>query len=182
MIKLSFAAAQLAGTPLARWDELCRARRLCLHGQRPLPGGARWGLRIQAGFNAWPQVACEADPMPLRALLVDDNQSFLTAASGLLEDEGITVVGLASNAADAHALAAQLAPDVILVDILLGDESGFDLARALAAEHDPGPAVILISTHAEADFADLVASSPALAFLPKSELSADPIRRILGAR
>ena len=120
--------------------------------------------------------------MPLRALLVDDNQSFLTAARGLLEDEGITVVGVASNAADAHALAAQLTPDVILVDILLGDESGFDLARALAAERDPGPAVILISTHAEADFADMVASSPALGFLPKSELSADPIRRILGAR
>ena len=94
----------------------------------------------------------------------------------------MTVVGVASDAADAHALVAQLMPDVILVDILLGDESGFDLARSLAAEHDPGPAVILISTHAEADFADLVASSPALGFLPKSELSADPIRRILGAR
>ncbi|MGO9957496.1 MAG: response regulator [Solirubrobacteraceae bacterium] len=120
--------------------------------------------------------------MPLRALLVDDNQSFLTAARGLLEDEGLTVVGVASNAADAHALAAQLTPDVILVDILLGDESGFDLARALIAEHDPGPAVILISTHAEADFADMLASSPALGFLPKSELSADPIRRIVGAR
>jgi two-component system, NarL family, nitrate/nitrite response regulator NarL len=120
--------------------------------------------------------------MPVRALLVDDNESFLTAASGLLEDEGLTVVGMASTGAEAHALAAQLAPDVILLDILLGGESGFDLARTLVTEHNPTPAVILISTHAEADFADLIASSPALGFLPKSELSADPIRRILGDR
>jgi DNA-binding NarL/FixJ family response regulator len=120
--------------------------------------------------------------MPVRALLVDDNESFLTAASGLLEDEGLTVVGTASDGAQARALAARLDPDVILIDIFLGEESGFDLARALVAQRDPEPAVILISTHAEADFTDLIASSPALGFLPKSELSADPIRRILDSR
>jgi DNA-binding NarL/FixJ family response regulator len=79
--------------------------------------------------------------------------------------------------------AEELRPDVALVDIMLAGESGFELARNLV-EHvsDGGPAVILISTHAEADFGDLIAESPATGFLPKSELSADAIRLILDGR
>jgi two-component system, NarL family, nitrate/nitrite response regulator NarL len=42
--------------------------------------------------------------------------------------------------------------------------------------------VILISTHAEADLADLIAASPAAGFLPKAELSAKAIRRIVAER
>jgi hypothetical protein len=40
----------------------------------------------------------------------------------------------------------------------------------------------LISTHAEADFADLIAESPAIGFVPKRELSAAAIRRIVDGR
>ncbi|HEY2490227.1 MAG TPA: hypothetical protein VGI37_12030, partial [Streptosporangiaceae bacterium] len=66
---------------------------------------------------------------------------------------------------------------------MLGGESGFDLARRLAGQRPGGgPAVILISTHAEADFADLIADSPAVGFVPKPGLSADAIRRILDGR
>lgn len=63
---------------------------------------------------------------------------------------------------------------------MLAGESGFDLARRLV-EHDRngGSAVILISTYAEADFAEMIAGSPANGFLPKSELSADAIRRVV---
>ena len=39
---------------------------------------------------------------------------------------------------------------------------------------------ILISTHAEEDFAELVAASPALAFIPKAVLSGNAIRDALG--
>jgi hypothetical protein len=42
--------------------------------------------------------------------------------------------------------------------------------------------VILISTHAEADFADLIAESPAAGFVPKHELSADVLRRLVDGR
>ena len=72
--------------------------------------------------------------MPLRCLLVDDNEAFLEAASVLLEREGLTVVGVASSIAEALRQARALRPDVILVDIGLGDESGFDLARLLARD------------------------------------------------
>ena len=119
--------------------------------------------------------------MPLRYLLVDDNATFLETASVFLEREGLTVVGVASSIAEALRQARTLRPDVILVDIGLGDESGFDLARLLAQDGQGGGAeVILISTHAEADYSELIAESPAAGFLAKSELSARGISRILG--
>ena len=71
----------------------------------------------------------------------------------------------------------------MLVDIVLGSESGFDLARRLtAATGPPGAAVILISTHSEEDFADLIAASPAIGFLPKWKLSARSIEGLLRER
>ena len=119
--------------------------------------------------------------MPLRCLLVDDNEAFLKAASLLLEREGLTVMGVASSIAAALRQARALRPDVILVDIGLGDESGFDLARLLAQDGQGGGAeVILISTGAEADYRELIAESPAAGFLAKLELSARGISRILG--
>jgi DNA-binding NarL/FixJ family response regulator len=118
--------------------------------------------------------------MAFGVLIVDDNQAFLEAARVLLERQGLRVVGVASTSADALDRAEQLRPDVVLVDIMLAGESGFDLARRLL-ERDGGGGtpVILISTHSESDFADLIAESPATGFLPKSELSADAIREIL---
>jgi CheY-like chemotaxis protein len=121
--------------------------------------------------------------MEMRCLLVDDNDVFLEAASNLLQREGVTVVGVASSTAEALFQARVLSPDLILVDVGLGDESGFDLARLLAEEGQGGPAeVILISARAEADFADLIGESPAAGFLAKSDLSARVIGRILAYR
>ncbi|MDQ1731607.1 MAG: hypothetical protein QOK10_1766 [Pseudonocardiales bacterium] len=119
--------------------------------------------------------------MPLRCLLVDDSHAFLEAASVLLQQEGVAVVGVASSAAQAVRQARLLRPDVILVDITLGKESGFDVARLLAAEEQGGQSeVIMISTRDEADYTDLIAESSAAGFLAKSELSAGRIGRILG--
>lgn len=118
--------------------------------------------------------------MLVRVLIVDDNERFLKAASVCLGREGVDVVGVAATAADACRQARALRPDAVLVDIKLDGESGFELARCLVDdEHGSAPAVILISTHAEDDLADLVAESPAMGFLPKSELGAGAIRRIL---
>jgi DNA-binding NarL/FixJ family response regulator len=113
----------------------------------------------------------------MRCLLVDDNGTFLETARGLLDRQGVTVAGIASSIAEALQQASALRPDVAVVDIGLGSESGFDLARHLATV---GIAVIMISTNAEADYADLIAESPAAGFLPKAELSATEILRILG--
>ena len=129
--------------------------------------------------------ACARDAtgvsVSLRCLIVDDNAYFLEAAASLLTRQGLTVVGVASDTAGALRLARELRPDVVLVDIMLGPESGIDLARRLAAANSGGPVIILISTHAEADFADLIQEAPVAGFVPKSELSASAIRQLAGA-
>jgi len=117
--------------------------------------------------------------MALRSLIVDDNARFLSAARTLLEREGIAVVGVASSGAEAVQLADALQPDVALVDIDLGEESGFDVACRLAGENlSP---VVLISAYPEADFSELIAASPAVGFLPKADVSAMRIREVLAS-
>jgi CheY-like chemotaxis protein len=125
---------------------------------------------------------CDAGVM-LRCLIVDDSSRFLDAARGLLERQGISVVGVASTSADALQRAEELRPDVALVDIDLGGESGLELARRLhrQAPRTPAP-VILISTHAEQDYAELIAASPAVGFLAKTALSAAAVRDLLAGR
>jgi DNA-binding NarL/FixJ family response regulator len=121
--------------------------------------------------------------MTLRCLIVDDSPWFLDAARGLLEREGITVVGAVLNGAEALQQAQELQPDIVLLDIDLGGKSGFELARRLDREAGLAAArVILISTHDEQDFAELIAASPAAGFLPKSALSASAIRALLACR
>jgi DNA-binding NarL/FixJ family response regulator len=69
---------------------------------------------------------------------------------------------------------------VALVDIDLGDESGFDVARRLAGAGGSALSpVVLISAYPEGDFAELIAASPALGFLAKSNVSAESIRELL---
>jgi two-component system nitrate/nitrite response regulator NarL len=136
--------------------------------------------RIPASSNAARGTGWNPVQMAFRVLIVDDNRQFLEAARDLLEREGLRVVGVAATSAEALQRAAELRPEVVLVDIRLGGESGFDLARRLAGQQREDPAVILISTYAEADFLDLIAESPARGFLPKPGLSADAIRRIVG--
>jgi DNA-binding NarL/FixJ family response regulator len=117
----------------------------------------------------------------LRCLLIDDSPRFLAAARGLLEREGLAVVGVASNSTEALQLVEELRPDVTLLDIDLGGESGFEVARRLHRHASLASSrVILISTHSEQDYADLIAASPVVGFLSKSALSAGAIRDLLG--
>jgi DNA-binding NarL/FixJ family response regulator len=117
----------------------------------------------------------------ISCLIVDDSDHFRCAARALLEREGIAVVGMASAGDEALRQISDCRPDVALVDIDLGEESGFDVAQRLARVRPEGrPHVIMISTHAEKDFMDMIAASPAIAFLSKAALSGAAIREILG--
>ena len=117
--------------------------------------------------------------MVLRVLIVDDNAHFLEAARELLEREGLDVVGVAGTAGEALERVRELQPEVTLVDIELGGESGFDLAGRLSDGPDDAPRVILISTYTEQDFRDLIDASPVIGFVSKSDLSAQAILAIL---
>ena len=118
----------------------------------------------------------------MRCLIVDDSANFVDAARGLLECQGFTVVGEASTSAEALRSFEELRPDVTLVDVNLGGESGFDLAELLHRAGGPTPApVILISTHAAQDFADMIDTSPAIGFLSKSALTCSAILDLVRA-
>jgi DNA-binding NarL/FixJ family response regulator len=117
--------------------------------------------------------------MPTRVLIVDDNALFLDAAAELLEREGMDVVGTASSSAEAIRLAGELRPDVMLVDVDLGPEDGFELARALSKGAPAASKVILVSTHSEEELSDLIAASPALGFIHKTRLSARAIDELV---
>jgi DNA-binding NarL/FixJ family response regulator len=117
-------------------------------------------------------------PVRVSCFIIDDSARFLELATSLLERQGIEVVGTANSAAGVLSRTRELDPDVVLVDIDLGGTSGFELTRELA--NAGAPRVILISSHAEADFADLIEASPALGFIPKAELSASAVHDLLG--
>ncbi|OBF47148.1 hypothetical protein A5787_10675 [Mycobacterium sp. 852002-50816_SCH5313054-b] len=123
----------------------------------------------------------ESGAQPLRCVIVDDNPTFLDAAAKFLGREGITVVGVASTSAEALDCLAQLKPDVTIVDVDLGGESGFELAGRLTGGA-VSSAVILTSTHSEQEFDDMILASPALGFVPKVALSPDAIRGLLDGR
>jgi two-component system nitrate/nitrite response regulator NarL len=118
--------------------------------------------------------------MALRLLIVDDSALFLDAARTLLEREGVRVVAVASTGAEAVRHAREQRPDVTLVDVDLGDESGLDLVRHLAEAAGAAGHIVMISAYPEADVRDLVDASPAVGFVPKSQLSGRAIRQLIG--
>ena len=120
--------------------------------------------------------------MTLRCLVVDDNHCFLQSAKRLLEGQSVAVVGVATNGSEALLRTAELNPDVLLLDVDLGRENGFDVAEQLQQQgHLAAASVIMISAHAEDDLVDLLAGSPVAGFLPKSQLSAARIQHMLEA-
>jgi CheY-like chemotaxis protein len=118
----------------------------------------------------------------VQCLIVEDNRDFLEAARTLLEREGLTIAGVALTSADALRQVEILRPDLVLVDVSLGDESGIELARRLVADPAHEATVLLISTRSEAELAEVVAMSPAAGFISKSELSAAAVRGFLDGR
>ena len=128
-----------------------------------------------------PEVLRRHPGLMLQCLIVDDSPRFLEAARGLLERQGVAVVGVASSAMEAVRRVEELRPDVVLLDIGLGEHSGFDVAEQLHRHRPLAPRIILMSTRAEQDYADLIADSPAIGFVAKTDLSATAIRDLLDA-
>ena len=126
-----------------------------------------------------PRSRWHTEAMALQCIIIDDYRPFLTVARAKLEEQGIVVVGVAANGTEALRQARELSPDVALVDISLGAESGFDLAREITPFVG---SVILISSHdhdKDDDYAELIESSPAVGFLSKAALSADAIGQLI---
>lgn len=103
-------------------------------------------------------------------LIIDDHPGFVSAAHRLLTSEGFEVIGEAFDGLSGVGLAAQLSPDIVLLDIQLPDVDGFEVARRLM-ELDPAPTVVLTSTRDATDYGSRVRSAAAKGFIGKAELS-----------
>ena len=108
--------------------------------------------------------------MSTTALIVDDHPSFRRFARKLLESAGYVVVGDADDGVSGIAAVHALRPDVVLLDVLLPDMTGFDVAKALAAQPER-PLVVLTSSRSAADLGSLVRTEHATGFISKRDLT-----------
>lgn len=118
---------------------------------------------------------CDDHKVAVSVLIVDDHASFRRLARRLLEGAGYSVVGEASDGASTLAAVAELRPDVVLLDVLLPDASGFAVADRIAAEPEH-PVVLLTSSRSAADYGAALAGR---LFLAKSDLSRERIEAAL---
>lgn len=113
-----------------------------------------------------------------RALVVDDHPGFRAQARALLTAAGYQVVGEAADGESAVRAAADLSPNVVLLDIQLPDVDGFEVATRLAAACSSA-VVDLTSARDACDFGSRITASQAAGFLPKAEFSGAALRRYL---
>lgn len=112
-------------------------------------------------------------------LIVDDHAGFRRLARSLLQAEGFDVVGEAGRGREALAAAARLRPDVVLLDIMLPDIDGFEVAQHLAR----GPSqsrVVLTSSREATEFGQRIGASAAIGFLHKDDLSGEALAVVAG--
>jgi DNA-binding NarL/FixJ family response regulator len=88
--------------------------------------------------------------VPLRLVLIEDHQALREGLELLLAREGCEVVGAAGTAEDGRGLVEELEPDVSLIDIRLGGESGIDLTASLV-DADPERRVVLYTGSSDLD-------------------------------
>jgi DNA-binding NarL/FixJ family response regulator len=92
-----------------------------------------------------------ADAPPIRIVIADDQRLVRAGFAVILNSEpGISVVGEANDGAEAVALAAELAPDVVLLDIQMPVMDGLAAARRILATE--GPRVLMLSTFGTDDY------------------------------
>jgi DNA-binding NarL/FixJ family response regulator len=111
-------------------------------------------------------------------LIIDDHSGFRVQARAILEADGFTVVGEAADGVSGLAAARSIRPDLVLLDIGLPDIEGFDVARELAVDGPP-PHVVLTSSREASSYGPRMATSHALGFIPKDELSGAAIRALV---
>ncbi|MBV9592491.1 MAG: response regulator transcription factor [Actinobacteria bacterium] len=112
-------------------------------------------------------------------LIVDDDRSCRDAARIVLAARGFHVLGEADGAVQGLALARQLRPDAVLLDVYLRDGDGVAVAKRLSATG--GCRVVLTSSDRHAAPDRLVSSCGAAGFVPKENLAGPALKAYLAA-
>lgn len=120
---------------------------------------------------------CDDSPVSRRVVIVDDHAPFRASARRLLELEGWSVVGEATDGAHAVEAVKRLQPDLVLLDVALPDTTGFDVAARLSGSD---ARIVLVSSRDPSDFGARVGRSGAVGFIPKDELSGGALAALLG--
>ena len=111
--------------------------------------------------------------MSVRVLIVDDQEPFRLAARMVVElTDGFDVVGEAETGEASVAMAEELKPDLVLMDVNLPGINGLDATRQILAGSD-AVVVLLLSTYEEAEDAPRAAECGAAAYIPKSSFGPD---------
>jgi len=116
--------------------------------------------------------------MTMRTILVDDYPPFLDALAALLNGHpGVAVVGRAHNGQDGLKLAAELVPDLVLVDYSMPDMDGLAVTRHLKAGPKP-PKVVIVTSHAETEYREMALRAGADGYVVKSEIYQDLVPQL----
>ncbi|HVA05333.1 MAG TPA: response regulator transcription factor [Acidimicrobiales bacterium] len=119
---------------------------------------------------------------PLRVLVVDDQAPFRSAMKAVLRrTTEFELVGEAASGSEAIAMAEELNPVLVLMDINMPEMNGIEATRQLVSNH-PDVVVILCSTYEAGDLPPEVATSGARAYLNKEHMGADMLRRLWAER
>jgi DNA-binding NarL/FixJ family response regulator len=114
--------------------------------------------------------------MPMRVVLVDDDERFRARARRALVADGVDIVGEVANGTDVVDAVARWLPDVVLVDIGLPDVDGLEAARRLSS--DGAAAVVILISSRDVAYGRRVAKGLAAGYLPKDELSLPAVLEI----
>ena len=111
--------------------------------------------------------------MTIKVLIVDDQEPFRSAARMVVElTDGFEVVGEAETGEDGVAMADELAPDLVLMDVNLPGIDGLEATRRIVASGTVR-VVLLLSTYEEAEYAPRAAECGAATYIPKAVFGPD---------
>ncbi|MBW3577135.1 MAG: response regulator transcription factor [Actinobacteria bacterium] len=111
----------------------------------------------------------------VRVLIVDDQEPFRQAARMVVElTDGFEVVGEAETGEDSVALAGELAPDLVLMDVNLPGIDGLEATRRILALQG-GTRVLMLSTYEPQEYAPRAVEAGAIAYIPKSTFGPDTL-------
>jgi DNA-binding NarL/FixJ family response regulator len=119
---------------------------------------------------------------PIRVLIVDDHAAVRAALAGALgTTDEMVVVGEAVDGRDALALAAELRPDVVLMDVSMPNMSGLEATHVLTQQRS-GVHVLMLSADVRCSIVQAARDAGAVGFLVKGGRASDFQRAIEAAR
>ena len=116
--------------------------------------------------------------MALTLLIADDNDLFVNAIEGLLEgDSSIRVVARAANGEAAAQLAAELGPDVVLMDLSMPNIDGFE-ATARILKKSPETAIVVLTGSDDPADQERARSAGAVGYVTKDRILVELVETI----